>query len=51
MIVMNSPMPTLIAVLSEPGTARNTAVRNPVSTSSRMMRPSRKTNVIASVQV
>ena len=28
MIVMNSPMPTLIAVLSEVGTARKTAVRS-----------------------
>jgi hypothetical protein len=48
---MKRPMPTLIAVFSDVGTALNTAVRKPVSTRTRMMRPSRKTNVIASVQV
>ena len=48
---MNSPMPTLMAVLSCVGTAWNTAVRNPVSTSSRMMRPSSTTSPIASAQV
>ena len=51
MIVMNRPIPTLIAVFSCAGTARNTACRNPVSTSSRMIRPSITTRPIASAQV
>ena len=51
MIVMNRPMPTLMAVFSCAGTARNTAWRNPVSTSSRMIRPSMTTRPIASAQV
>ena len=51
MIVMNRPMPTLIAVLSWRGTARKTAARNPVSTSTRMISPSSTTRPIASAQV
>ena len=51
MNAMNRPMPTLIAVFSSSGTARNTAVRKPVSTSTRMIRPSRTTMPIASGQV
>ncbi|MNW65678.1 hypothetical protein D3C74_440800 [compost metagenome] len=48
---MNSPMPTLIAVLSSTGTARNTASRKPVRTSTRMMSPSMTTMPIASAHV
>ncbi len=51
MKAMNRPMPTLIAVLSSIGTALNTAVRNPVSTSTRMIRPSSTTMPIASGHV
>ena len=47
---MNRPMPTLIAVFSWVGTARNTALRKPVSTSTRITRPSRTTSPIASCQ-
>ncbi len=50
MSAMNRPMPTLIAVFSSAGTAWNTAVRKPVSTSTRMIRPSRTTRPIASAQ-
>ena len=48
---MNRPIPTEIAVFSWVGTARNTAVRNPVRTSAVMMTPSRTTSPIASAQV
>jgi hypothetical protein len=47
---MNRPMPTEMAVFSCVGTALNTAVRNPVSTSTRMISPSRTTSPIASAQ-
>ena len=50
MNAMNRPMPTLIAVFSSTGTARNTAVRNPVSTRTRMIRPSSTTMPMASCQ-
>ena len=49
--VMNRPMPTEIATLSCAGTAWKTAVRKPVSTRTRMIRPSRTTRPIASAQV
>ncbi len=51
MKAMNSPMPTLIAVLSSPGMAWKTAVRKPVSTSSVMTRPSSTTRPMASAQL
>ena len=51
MSAMNRPIPTLIAVLSSDGTAWNTAERKPVSTSTRMIRPSSTTSPIASAQV
>ncbi len=51
MIVMNRPMPTLIAVFSCAGTAWKTAARKPVSTSTRMIRPSSTIRPIASAQV
>ena len=51
MNAMNRPMPTLIAIFSCSGTASNTAFRNPVSTSTRMTRPSSTTRPIASAQV
>ena len=51
MTVMNRPMPTLIAVFSWVGTARKTACRKPVSTSSRMMMPSMTTRPMASGHV
>ena len=47
---MNRPMPTLIAVFSWAGTAWNTALRNPVSTSTRITMPSSTTSPIASCQ-
>ena len=47
---MNRPIPTLIAVLSEAGIAWKTALRNPVSTSTRMTRPSSTTSPMASFQ-
>ncbi len=50
MSAMNSPMPTPMAVLSCSGTAVNTAVRNPVSTSTVMSRPSITTSPIAAGQ-
>jgi hypothetical protein len=48
---MNSPMPTLMAILSWPGTAWKTASRKPVSTRTRMIRPSSTTRPIASAHV
>lgn len=50
MKAMNRPMPTLMAVFSHVGTALNTACRNPVSTRTVMMMPSRTTMPIASCQ-
>ncbi len=50
MSAMNRPIPTLIATFSWAGTAWNTALRKPVSTSTRMTRPSRTTRPIASAQ-
>ncbi len=47
---MNRPMPTLIAVFNWGGMALNTAVRNPVSTRSAMITPSRNTRPIADSQ-
>ena len=44
-------MPTEIATLSAGGTARKTASRKPVSTSTRMITPSITTSPIASAQV
>ena len=51
MSAMNRPMPTEIATFSWAGTAWKTAVRKPVSTSTRMTRPSSTTRPIASAQV
>ena len=51
MSAMNRPMPTEIATLSWVGMAWNTAVRKPVSTSTRMITPSMTTRPIASAQV
>ena len=51
MSAMKSPMPTEIATLSWVGTAWKTAVRKPVSTSTRMIRPSMTTKPMASAQV
>ena len=51
MSVMNRPMPTPIAVFSGAGTARKTAVRNPVSTRIRMSTPSITMTPIASAHV
>ncbi len=48
---MNRPMPTEIATLSCAGTAWKTAFRKPVSTSTRITRPSITTRPIASAQV
>ncbi|CAB4628077.1 unannotated protein [freshwater metagenome] len=48
---INSPIPTEIATLSCAGTALKTAVLKPVSTSTRMMRPSSTTRPIASAHV
>ena len=48
---MKRPIPTEIAILSCCGTARKTAVRNPVSTRTVMIIPSRTINPIASAQV
>ncbi len=48
---MKRPMPTEIAILSCCGTAWKTAVRNPVSTSTRITMPSSTTRPIASAQV
>ena len=48
---MNSPIPTLIAIFSSAGMAWKTALRKPVSTSTKMIRPSRTTSPMASAQV
>ena len=48
---MKRPMPTEIAILSCAGTAWKTASRKPVSTRTRMIRPSRTTRPMASAQV
>ena len=48
---MNSPIPTEIATLSCVGTALNTATRNPVSTRTVMIKPSRTTKPMASAHV
>ena len=48
---MNRPIPTEIAILICAGTALNTATRNPVSTSTKMIRPSRTTRPIAAAHV
>lgn len=48
---MNSPIPAAMADLSAAGTALNTAVRKPVSTSTTMIRPSMTTSPMASGQV
>ncbi len=48
---MNSPMPTAIAVLRKAGTASKTALRKPLSTSSRMTTPSMTTRPMAPPQV
>ena len=51
MIVMKRPMPTPMAYFSCSGTARKTAERKPVRTSSSMMMPSMTTRPMASAQV
>ncbi len=51
MSVRNSPIPTEIAILSCFGTARNTASRKPVSTSTVMISPSITTRPMASAHV
>ena len=51
MSAMNSPMPTLMAVLSCIGMALKTALRRPTSTSTAMTSPSRTTRPIASAQL
>ena len=51
MRAIKRPIPTEIAILSCVGTARKTAVRNPVRTKTRMMIPSRTTRPIASAHV
>ena len=51
MKAMKHPMPAAIAAFSSEGTARNTAVRNPVTASATMMMPSMTTSPIASAQV
>ena len=51
MSAMKRPIPTEIATLSCCGTAWKTALRKPVSTSTRMTMPSRTTRPIASPQV
>ncbi|NYD25062.1 hypothetical protein BJ968_004671 [Kineococcus aurantiacus] len=50
-MVMNRPMPTLMAVFSGAGTARKTASRSPVRTSTRMTSPSMTTSPMASAHV
>ena len=47
---MNKPIPTETAIFSCAGTARKTAVLNPVRTNTVMMSPSRTTRPIASAQ-
>ena len=51
MRAMNRPMPTLIAVRRNGGTARKTASRKPVRTRTRMMTPSMTTMPMASAKV
>ena len=51
MRAMNKPIPTEIATLSGVGIALNTAIRNPVKTNIRMMRPSNTTSPIACAHV
>ena len=51
MRAMKRPMPTLIAVLSWPGTALKIAERKPVRTRMRRMMPSMTTRPMASAQV
>ena len=51
MSAMNSPMPTEMATLSGWGTAWKTALRKPVSTSSRITMPSSTTRPMASPHV
>ena len=51
MKAMNRPMPTEIATLSGAGIARKTALRKPVRTSTRMMRPSMTTRPMRSAKV
>ena len=51
MRAMNRPIPTEIATLSCAGTARNTAVRNPVRTRTVIIKPSITTSPIASAHV
>ena len=48
---MNRPIPTEIAILICGGTALNTATRKPVSTNTKMIKPSRTTNPIAAAHV
>ena len=48
---MKSPIPTEIATLSGVGMALNTAMRNPVKTKTRMIRPSSTTSPIACAHV
>ena len=48
---MNRPMPTTIADFSEAGTALNTAVRKPVSTSTNMITPAQMISPMACAQV
>ena len=48
---MNRPMPTEIAIFSCGGTAWKTACRKPVSTSTRITRPSITTRPMASAHV
>ena len=51
MSAMKRPIPTEIAILICAGTALNTATRNPVSTSTRIIRPSSTTRPIAAAHV
>ncbi len=51
MIVMNRPMPTLMAIFSCAGMAWRTALRKPVSTRTVMISPSMTTSPMASAQV
>ena len=48
---MKRPIPTEIAILICGGTALNTATRKPVSTSTKMIKPSRTTRPIAAAHV
>lgn len=51
MKALNAPIPAAMAVLSGPGIAANTAVRNPVRASSTMITPLTTTSPIASGQL